>query len=147
MTLHFSLREFPSRQKKAFGARRVDGLLIFHKVRIYDVRGLETLGFCFFQSLYLSSYDPLLFLAHVPDLKQTLNTSVIQNIGVRVDGHIVNQTDRLLNASTSSGCFGNLIGIEYDAFGLDVKADPSPTRRAMGSTNWMIPRTWFPASA
>ena len=88
MALHFERAEYDRRlsaARRALIARGLDGLLMFQQESMYYLTGYDTIGFCFFQCLYLGADGRLALLTRSADLRQARHTSVIEDVRVWTD--------------------------------------------------------------
>jgi len=121
MPIHFSERELRSRRDKTcekIQRAGLDGLLMFRQESMYYLTGYDTFGYCFFQCLYLGADGRFALLTRLPDLRQAQHTSDIQDIRIWADvaGH--NPAEQLRDMLADFTCRGQILGIEYEAYGL-----------------------------
>jgi Xaa-Pro dipeptidase len=124
MALHFSLEEFAQRNRRtveALRSRKLDGLLMFRQESMYYLSGYDSLGYVFFQCLYLTADGRLMLLTRAPDLRQARHTSIIEDIRIWTDGSDVDPAMQLKHILEEFGCKGQRLGVEYDAYGLTAK--------------------------
>ena len=121
VAIHFERQELARRRQatvEQLTARGLDGLLIFRQESMYYLTGYDTLGYCFFQCLYLGADGKITLLTRVPDLRQAQHTSIIEDIRIWVDAAGKNPADDLRTILAEHGCKGRKLGIEFDAYGL-----------------------------
>lgn len=119
--LHFEPSELADRRARAMTAMRargLDGILLFRQESMYYLTGYDTIGYVFFQCLYLDADGRMTLLTRAPDLLQAQFTSVITDVRVWVDGPDVNPALDLRSILNEYGRRGAQIGVEYDAYGL-----------------------------
>jgi len=124
MALHFSLEEFAQRNRRtveALRSRKLDGLLMFRQESMYYLSGYDSLGYVFFQCLYLTADGRLMLLTRAPDLRQARHASIIEDIRIWTDGSDVDPAMQLKHILEEFGCKGQRLGVEYDAYGLTAK--------------------------
>ena len=124
MALHFDRAEYAGRQRQACAAMQqagLDGLLMFRQESMYWLTGDDTVGFCFFQCLYLAQDGRMMLLTRAPDLRQAQNTSVIEDIRIWVDRDGATPADDLKDMLDGLGARGHRLGVEYDAYGLNAR--------------------------
>jgi len=121
VAIHFERQELARRRQatvEQLTARGLDGLLIFRQESMYYLTGYDTLGYCFFQCLYLGADGKITLLTRAPDLRQAQHTSIIEDIRIWADAAGKNPADDLRTILAEHGCKGRKLGIEFDAYGL-----------------------------
>jgi Xaa-Pro dipeptidase len=121
MALHFAEEEFACRQHRGVAElqrRNLAGLLMFRQESMYYLTGYDTAGFVFFQCLFLGADGRLILLTRLPDLMQARNTSVIGDIRIWKDRDDADPLEDLKDLLMETGCRGEALGIELDAWGL-----------------------------
>lgn len=121
MALHFELKEYRSRVRKAVKAmieHGLDGLLMFNQESMYYLTGYDTFGFCFFQCLYLGADGKLALLTRLPDLRQAQHTSTLEDIRIWTDEKGAKPALQLRDMLASVGAKGKRLGVENQAYGL-----------------------------
>src|SRR5215470_1572201 len=124
MALHFSAEEFAERRRRAIAAMveaRLDGLLMFRQESMYYLTGYDTLGYVFFQCLYLGADGTLTLLTRAPDLLQAKHTSIIEDVRIWVDAPDAKPAEQLREILASHGCKGKRLGVEWEAYGLTAR--------------------------
>ena len=121
MSIHFTKKEFNSRQSKAIAAldeRSLDGLLMFRQESMYYLSGYDSFGYAMFQCLYLGSDGRMALLTRAPDLAQAELTSILDDIRIWKDVAGMNPAQNLKQLLKELGCENKNLGIEYDSVGL-----------------------------
>ena len=121
MSVHFTKKEFNSRQSKAIAAlneRSLDGLLMFRQESMYYLSGYDSFGYAMFQCLYLGSDGRMVLLTRAPDLAQAELTSILDDIRIWKDVAGMNPAQNLKQLLKELGCENKNLGIEYDSVGL-----------------------------
>jgi Xaa-Pro dipeptidase len=121
VALHFERAEYDRRlsaARRALIARGLDGLLMFQQESMYYLTGYDTIGFCFFQCLYLGADGRLALLTRSADLRQARHTSVIEDVRVWTDAQGTDPAVQLRDMLDSLGARGKWLGIETNAYGL-----------------------------
>jgi Xaa-Pro dipeptidase len=98
--------------------QRLDGLLMFRQESMYYLTGYDSLGFAYFQTLYLGADGKLTLVTRSPDIEQAHQTSIIEDIRIWVDRADANPGHDIRDMLESHGMRGKRIGVEYHAFGL-----------------------------
>jgi Xaa-Pro dipeptidase len=79
--LHFSEEEFKQRRARALELMRrenLDGFLITKQESLYYFTGYDTFGYVFFQAMYFHSDGSMRLITRIPDLRQALYTSILE---------------------------------------------------------------------
>ena len=121
MSLHFSREELLQRQERArhkMSEEGLDGLLMFRQESMYYLTGYDSLGFAYFQTLFLGADGTLTAVLRAPDLEQAKQTSIIEDIRIWVDRADADPWGDIRNVLDEHGMRGKKIGVEYHAFGL-----------------------------
>ena len=121
MALHFSREELLDRQERArrkMSEEGLDGLLMFRQESMYYLTGYDSLGFAYFQAVFLGSDGTLTAVLRAPDLEQAKQTSIIEDIRIWVDGHDADPWGDIRDVLDEHGMRGKRLGVEYHAFGL-----------------------------
>lgn len=121
MALHFTQDEFERRLGKTrerMEEERLDGLLMFRQESMYYLTGYDTLGYAYFQTMFLGADGRLTLLTRAPDLEQAQQTSIVEDIRIWTDRADANPADNIRDMLESHGTEGKRIGIEYHAYGL-----------------------------
>jgi Xaa-Pro dipeptidase len=124
MALHFSREEFAERRRRAAAAMteaKLDGLQILRQESMYYLTGYDTLGYVFFQCLYLGADGTLTLLTRAPDLLQAKHTSVVSDIRIWVDGPDAKPALELRELLAAHGGKGKRLGVEWEAYGLTAR--------------------------
>ena len=121
VNIHFSENELADRRARACQAMQthgIEGLLVFRQESMFYLTGYDTIGYVFFQCLYLGADGAMFLLTRGADLRQARHTSVIEEIHVWVDEEGAEPAVELSRLLDSRGCRGKRLGVEWDAFGL-----------------------------
>ncbi len=121
MALHFERSEFDARRDRLIiemAENKLDAMLLFAQESMYWLTGYDTFGFCFFQSLVVTSDGQMVLLTRSADLRQARHTSTLDNIVVWTDREGANPAVDLRNLLNDLDLLGKRIGIEYDTHGL-----------------------------
>ncbi|EJF89187.1 M24 family metallopeptidase [Bartonella tamiae] len=121
MSLFFSQEEYQSRRAKLLAKmqeEKLDAVILFAQESMYWLTGYDTFGFCFFQSLIVTSDGKTVLLTRLPDLRQAQATSNIQEIVLWRDREQVNPALDLRNLLNDMELLGCKIGVEYQTHGL-----------------------------
>ena len=81
----------------------------------------NTFDFVYFQWIYLGLDGKLLLLTLAPDLKQTENTSILEDMRIYVDGPDINPALELNVILRVCACEGLYLRVESDNYGLTTK--------------------------
>ena len=123
MPMHFDEAEYQARRARATGALRhdnLDALLMFAPESHYWICGYDTFGFALFQCLVLTADGELHLLTRMPDLRQALLTSTLDEAHIHIweDREGVDPTADLVTLLQRLGVAGGQIGIEGQTVGL-----------------------------
>jgi len=121
MALHFDRSEYSERHARLLEKMReekLDAMLLFAQESMYWLTGYDTFGYCFFQTLIVTSDGKMTLLTRSADLRQAQQTSVIENITVWVDRVNADPTLDLKNLLNDMDLLGARIGVEYDTHGM-----------------------------
>ena len=121
MALHFDQSEFDGRIRRTrerIVEQGLDGLLMFRQESMYYLTGYDTLGFAYFQTLYLGADGTLTLVTRSPDIEQARQTSIIDDVRIWVDRADANAGVDIRDMLEGHGLRGKRIGVEYHAFGL-----------------------------
>ncbi|MFN7024622.1 MAG: M24 family metallopeptidase [Pseudorhizobium sp.] len=121
MALHFDRSEYSERLARLLERMReekLDAMLLFAQESMYWLTGYDTFGYCFFQTLIVTSDGKMTLLTRSADLRQAQQTSVIENITVWVDRVNADPTLDLKNLLNDMDLLGARIGVEYDTHGM-----------------------------
>ncbi|KAK3191824.1 hypothetical protein K4F52_002250 [Lecanicillium sp. MT-2017a] len=88
--LHFSEEEFQERRTRTLELmkrEKLDGFLFTKQESLYYLTGYDTFGYVFFQAMYFHSDGRMRLITRIPDLRQALYTSVLdqKDIMIRSD--------------------------------------------------------------
>lgn len=88
--LYFSEQEFQERRNKALELMKrenLDGFLMTKQESLYYFTGFDTFGYVFFQAMYFHSDGSMRLITRIPDLRQALYTSILdqKDILIRSD--------------------------------------------------------------
>lgn len=123
-SLQFDPDELADRRGRAVEAMQADGLdavLLFRQESMYYLSGYDTIGYVFFQCLYLGSDGRMTLLTRAPDLLQAHFTSVIEDVRVWVDAPDAAPWDDVRSILEEHGRRGGRVGVEFDAYGLTAR--------------------------
>jgi Xaa-Pro dipeptidase len=121
MALHFTTEEFAERRARACAAMAeagLDGLLMFRQESMYYLTGYDTMGYVYFQCLYLGVDGAMTLLTRAPDLRQARHTSVVEDIRIWVDREGATPANELRALLDELGCEGERLGVEYESYGM-----------------------------
>jgi Xaa-Pro dipeptidase len=121
MALHFTQDEYAARLASLTAKmkeEKLDALLLFAQESMYWLTGYDTFGYCFFQTLVVTSDGGMVLLTRSADLRQARHTSNIERIQVWVDRVNADPTMDLKNLLSELDLLGARIGIEYDTHGM-----------------------------
>ncbi len=121
MALHFTRDEFAVRRERTVASmaqNALDGILIFRQESMYYLTGYDSVGYVFFQCLYLGTDGKYILLTRSPDLLQARYTSIVEDVRIWIDHPSSQPAVVLRDILTEQGCAGRCLGVEYDAYGL-----------------------------
>lgn len=121
MALHFTEEEFEQRLANARASmveEGLDGLLMFRQESMYYLTGYDTLGYAYFQTMFLGTDGTLTLVTRAPDLEQAYQTSIVEDVRIWVDRANANPGEEIKDMLESQGMRGKQIGVEYHAYGL-----------------------------
>lgn len=121
MAVQFSRDEFErrlSRTRSRMMEAGLDGLLMFRQESKYYLTGYDSLGYAYFETMFLGADGTLTLLIRVPDLEQARQTSIVEDVRVWVDRAGANPGRDIRDMLESHGMRGKRIGVEYHAYGL-----------------------------
>ena len=121
MTQHFDMEEFRWRKRRLLDAMQdneLDAMLLFAQESMYWLTGYDTFGFCFFQTLIVTSDGTMRLLTRSADLRQARHTSIIEDISVWTDRANADPSMELKNLLNDMDLLGCRIGVEYDTHGM-----------------------------
>ncbi|SVB46597.1 uncharacterized protein METZ01_LOCUS199451 [marine metagenome] len=124
MTLHFTEKEFQSRENKIIESmkeKNLDALLLFRQESMYWLTGYDTFGYVFFQCLVFTSEENKILLTRAADLRQAQNTSNIKDIRIWVDRENNNPAEELKSILVELNLENKNLGVEYETYGLTGK--------------------------
>ncbi|PGH13914.1 hypothetical protein AJ79_03329 [Helicocarpus griseus UAMH5409] len=89
-SLHFSEEELKARRSRALELMKrenLDGFLMSKQESLYYLTGYDTFGYVFFQALYFHNDGSMRLITRIPDLRQALYTSILdqRDILIRTD--------------------------------------------------------------
>lgn len=79
--LHFTEAEFQDRRNRALELmkrEKLDGFILLKQESLYYLTGYDTFGYVFFQAMYLHGDGSMKLITRIPDLRQALYTSVLE---------------------------------------------------------------------
>lgn len=79
--LYFSEEEFKQRRERALELmkrEKLDGFLMTKQESLYYFTGYDTFGYVFFQAMYFHSDGSMRLITRIPDLRQALYTSILE---------------------------------------------------------------------
>ena len=85
--LHFSEEEFQQRRNGALEILKrdnFDGFLITKQETMYYLTGYDTFGYVFFQAMYFHNDGSMRLITRIPDLRQALYTSILDQKDVLI---------------------------------------------------------------
>ncbi|KAF9890621.1 hypothetical protein FE257_005752 [Aspergillus nanangensis] len=85
--LWFSNAEFKERQTRALELMKrdnLDGLLMTKQESLYYLTGFDTFGYVFFQAMYFHNDGSMRLITRIPDLRQALFTSILDQKDVLI---------------------------------------------------------------
>jgi Xaa-Pro dipeptidase len=85
---------------------------------MYWLTGYDTFGFCFFQSLVVTSDGRMALLTRSADLRQAQHTSTVEDIRIWKDAADANPSLDLKRLAGDLGLEGKRLGVEYESYGL-----------------------------
>lgn len=121
MAQHFDREEYSWRMRRLLDAMQdneLDAMVLFSQESMYWLTGYDTFGFCFFQSLVVTSDGSMNLLTRSADLRQARHTSIIENISIWTDRANADPAVDLKNLMNDIDLLGSRIGVEYDTHGL-----------------------------
>ena len=124
MTLHFTEKEFQSRENKVIESmkeKNLDALLLFRQESMYWLTGYDTFGYVFFQCLVFTSEGNKILLTRAADFRQAQNTSNIKDIRIWGDSDNNNPAEELKSILVELNLENKNLGIEYESYGLTGK--------------------------
>lgn len=113
--LYFSEEEFRDRRNRALELmkrEKLDGFLILKQETLYYLTGYDTFGYVFFQAMYFHSDGSMKLITRIPDLRQALYTSILD------------QRDVLIRSDDAGSNPVSLVPKVLKDFGID-----SPSKR------------------
>ena len=126
--LWFSEEEFAQRRQKALELMKrenLDGFLITKQESMYYFTGYDTTGFVFFQAMYFHNDGSLKLITRLPDLRQALYTSVLEekDIVIRSDDASANPVSLVPEVLKEFGINSpsKRIGYEPDSVSLPLR--------------------------
>ena len=108
--LYFTEAEFKERQQRALGLMQrdnLDGFLITKQESLYYLTGFDTFGYVFFQAMYFHNDGSMRLITRIPDLRQALYTSVLE------------QRDILIRSDDAGSNPVSLVPTVLKEFGID----------------------------
>ena len=121
MKIHFATAELADRRAATITNLEhegLDGLLMFRQESMYYLTGYDTIGFVFFQCLYLGVDGSMFLLTRRPDLLQAQQTSVIDEIHIWRDHEDANPSQDLRDLLLCKGLSAKKLGVELESYGL-----------------------------
>lgn len=85
--LYFTPEEFQERRNRALELmkrEKLDGMLMTKQESLYYLTGYDTFGYVFFQAMYFHSDGRMKLITRIPDLRQALYTSVLDQKDVLI---------------------------------------------------------------
>ncbi|UNI15450.1 hypothetical protein JDV02_001984 [Purpureocillium takamizusanense] len=85
--LHFSEQEFQDRRNRALELMKrenLDGFLMTKQESLYYFTGFDTFGYVFFQAMYFHSDGSMRLITRIPDLRQALYTSILEQSDILI---------------------------------------------------------------
>lgn len=121
MALQFSTAEYRRRIGRLLEiarARGLDGLLLFKPESLYYLTGYDSLGYVFFQCLYVDDGGRLVLFSRPQDVAQARLTSIIPKVHVWREDDQGSAAEKLGALLAAKGCRGKRLGVEFDTVGL-----------------------------
>ena len=121
MKIHFEADELAGRRAVTITKLEnegLDGLLMFRQESMYYLTGYDTIGFVFFQCLYLGVDGSMFLLTRRPDLLQAQQTSIIDEIHIWQDHEDANPSQDLRDLLLAKGLSAKKLGVELESYGL-----------------------------
>ncbi|CAI7676049.1 unnamed protein product [Penicillium pancosmium] len=113
--LYFSEEEFAERRNRVqelMSRENLDGFLMTKQESLYYLTGFDTFGYVFFQAMYFHADGSMRLITRIPDLRQALYTSVLD------------QRDILIRSDDAGSNPVSLVPKVLNDFGID-----SPSKR------------------
>lgn len=85
--LYFSEAEFQERRNRALELMKrenLDGFLMTKQESLYYFTGFDTFGYVFFQAMYFHTDGSMRLITRIPDLRQALYTSVLEQKDIMI---------------------------------------------------------------
>lgn len=85
--LYFSKEEFQERRNhvlELMKREKLDGFLMLKQETLYYLTGYDTFGYVFFQAMYFHSDGSMRLITRVPDLRQALYTSILEEKDIMI---------------------------------------------------------------
>lgn len=85
--LHFTVEELQERRNRALAIMKrenLDGFLMTKQESLYYFTGFDTFGYVFFQAMYFHNDGRMRLITRMPDLRQALYTSVLEQKDVMI---------------------------------------------------------------
>ena len=85
--LYFSEQEFQDRRNRALELMKrenLDGFLMTKQESLYYLTGFDTFGYVFFQAMYFHNDGSMRLITRIPDLRQALYTSILEQKDVMI---------------------------------------------------------------
>lgn len=108
--LYFSEQEFQDRRNRALELMKrenLDGFLMTKQESLYYFTGFDTFGYVFFQAMYFHNDGSMRLITRIPDLRQALYTSVLE------------QRDILIRSDDAGSNPVSLVPTVLKEFGID----------------------------
>ncbi|GJN69927.1 hypothetical protein PLIIFM63780_010447 [Purpureocillium lilacinum] len=108
--LYFSEQEFQDRRNRALELMKrenLDGFLMTKQESLYYFTGYDTFGYVFFQAMYFHNDGSMRLITRIPDLRQALYTSVLE------------QRDILIRSDDAGSNPVSLVPTVLKEFGID----------------------------
>ena len=109
--LWFSEHEFAERRQRALELMRrekLDGFLMTKQESLYYFTGYDTFGYVFFQAMYFHSDGRMRLITRIPDLRQALYTSILD------------QKDIMIRSDDADSNPVSLVSTVLKEFGIDT---------------------------
>ncbi len=98
--------------------RGLDGLLLFGQESMYWLTGYDSLGYVFFQCLYVAQHGRTVLFSRPQDLAQARHTSLIDEIVLWTDREGVSPAHDLVRMLQARMKPTARLGVEWNAYGL-----------------------------
>lgn len=98
--------------------RSLDGLLLFRQESLYWLTGYDSLGYVFFQCLYVGTDGRIALFSRPQDVEQAKHTSVIEDVIVWQEQDDASPAYQFAGVVRDMCAVGSRLGVEWEAHGL-----------------------------